>query len=149
MCGYGSLFTEIASNNKHELAFLCVSWECLKFAQVLQIAVVVFGFGFVVIRLCFRSVRLGFAFTAAETGSWGSRVAFPKQAYTACLSEKVTGDTSDDCSAYRYSGSRWRAAVLDVGHDNLDKRRRCSGRSAADTDEWAANVCDAVSSCLV
>jgi hypothetical protein len=69
---------------------------------------------------------LGFALVGAETSSRGSRVPFPEQAYTACLSEKVAGDTSDDCSAYRYSSSRWWAAVLDVGHDKRGRCRRCS-----------------------
>jgi len=144
MCGYGSLFTEIASHDKHKLAFLRDSWECLKFSQVLHVAVVVVvAFGIVVVRVRFRSVWLALALTAAETGNRGSRVALPKQAYTACLSQEVSSKTSDDCRAYRYSSGGWWAAVLDIGHD---KRGRCS---AADTDEWAATDCDAVSSCLV
>jgi hypothetical protein len=140
----GSPFTEITSHNKYELAFLVVARERLKFTKVLHVVVFVFSGIIVVVRLCFRSVWLGFALVAAETGSRGSRVAFPEQAYTAGLSQKVTGNTSDDCSAYRYGGGGWGPAVLDVGHD---KRGRCSG---ADTYVWAANVCDGVwSSCLV
>ena len=119
MCRYGCLPTEIRAHDEHELAFLSVSWERLEFTQVLHVAVVVVLFGVVVLRLCFRFVWLGLALVAADPGSWGSRVTFPKQAYAACLSEKIASDASNDCTANRYGCGGWWAAVLDVCHDKL------------------------------